>query len=173
MEEWKVCVDFPTHEVSTLGNIRHIKRKINMIGMLDKDGYRCVCITKDKKNHCVRIHRQMAKAFLPNPNNHPLIDHIDINPLNNIISNLRWASYRMNQINQKFTGSIDVREKQANVRWSDGGKRKVKCFNIKDVEKAREYMRRLRHGGEFIPRDENGNVKYLTDEEWEALQIPI
>lgn len=46
------------------------------------------------------VHRLVAETFLPNPLGLPTVDHIDRNPNNNAVSNLRWASYKMQQDNK-------------------------------------------------------------------------
>ena len=55
------------------------------------------------------IHRLVATLYLPNPNNLPIVDHIDRNPSNNNLSNLRWSSYSGNAINASRTGKVPYR----------------------------------------------------------------
>lgn len=58
---------------------------------LDNKGYaRCRLYQKPS----VLVHRLIAKAFIKNPDNKPTVDHIDRNPLNNSIDNLRFATYK-------------------------------------------------------------------------------
>lgn len=55
-------------------------------------GYKIVTLSKDKKKKICLVHRLIAIAFIPNPDNKPNINHIDANPANNSIENLEWCT---------------------------------------------------------------------------------
>ena len=63
---------------------------------LDGCGYPVVCIPYRKTCY---IHRLVAEAFLPNPENKPAVDHINGNKQDSRIENLRWVSYKENSNN--------------------------------------------------------------------------
>lgn len=48
---------------------------------------------------CIKAHVLVAKAFIPNPDNLPTVDHLDRNKDNNLVDNLRWATHRMQSEN--------------------------------------------------------------------------
>jgi hypothetical protein len=96
-EVWKKINDFE-YEVSNFGKVRRIGKnelKLNK----NTRGYLIIKLYKNSITSTKKVHRLVALAFIPNPDNKPLIDHIDNNPLNNHYGNLRWASYSENNCN--------------------------------------------------------------------------
>lgn len=60
------------------------------------DGYLRISIKVGGKIKLFLIHRLIAKAFIPNPNNYPVVNHIDSNKSNNSVRNLEWCSHKYN-----------------------------------------------------------------------------
>ena len=102
VEEWKPIIGYEgLYEVSNLGNVQSLcagRWKVRMIRkpVPDKDGYLTLNIKKNGKYKCVKIHRIVAQAFIPNPHNLPTINHIDEDKKNNRIDNLEWCSHKYN-----------------------------------------------------------------------------
>lgn len=95
------------YEVSNMGHVRSLdrictgttKRKIKgkMLALnLNEHGYPCVDLSKDGKKRTTKVHQLVAKAFIPNPFAYPVVNHIDSNPSNNVVSNLEWCSQSHN-----------------------------------------------------------------------------
>jgi hypothetical protein len=61
-----------------------------------KNGYKFVCLAKEGKTKLCTVHRLVAIAYIPNPNNYPIVMHLDNDPTNNHISNLQWGTHYMN-----------------------------------------------------------------------------
>jgi len=90
---------YPNYLIYDDGRVYSKKRKIFMKPSLIK-GYLSIRLFIDSKRKGFLIHRLVALHYIPNPHNKPEVDHIDINPLNNSISNLRWAT-RQEQIDNR------------------------------------------------------------------------
>lgn len=67
----------------------------------DKHGYLYVGLSKKGHVKYFRVHRLVAKEFIPNPNNYDTVDHIDFNKENNNVENLRWLPNYINCVRQK------------------------------------------------------------------------
>ena len=62
----------------------------------DKDGYLYVNLYKDGMYKYYKIHRLVAEAYLPNPENLSDVDHIDNDKTHNYLNNLQWITHRDN-----------------------------------------------------------------------------
>jgi hypothetical protein len=65
-------------------------------GSIGEHGYKYYRLSKNGKKKMFYAHRLVAEHFLPNPNNLPVVNHIDGNKLNNSVTNLEWVSYSEN-----------------------------------------------------------------------------
>lgn len=86
------------YTINELGEVYSKYRKRLLIPTISH-GYLTIELWVDGLRKRVRLHRLIAIQFIPNPNNYPIIDHIDRNKLNNSIENLRWTNYSINNRN--------------------------------------------------------------------------
>ena len=69
---------------------------------VDKDGYEYILVRHKGKHKKYLVHRLVAKAFLPNPDSLPQVNHIDGNKRNNSVSNLEWVTNSENQMHSRY-----------------------------------------------------------------------
>ena len=106
-EQWKPIEGTDNdYEVSNLGRVRSMKQYYGVIGRImpqtiQRSGYHYVMLHVNNKPTCRRVHRLVAKAFIPNPDNLPEINHIDGNKDNNQVSNLEWCT-RSHNVKHSF-----------------------------------------------------------------------
>lgn len=105
-EEWRSVVGYEgLYEVSSFGRVRSLPRVRPYKGgtprrlkgkvlktRIGATGYPVFSIYGGPKVREVKVHRIVAEAFIPNPDNLPFVLHWDNNPENNHVSNLRWGS---------------------------------------------------------------------------------
>ena len=155
MEEWKSIPGYEgLYEVSNLGRVRSVERcdRFNrkIVSKILKpnyvSGYLRVGMYKNKTFKYYLIHRLVAQAFLPNPDNLPEVNHKDEDKSNNKVNNLEWCdrSYNMNY------GTVQQRRIQTNInngKYTGNSKTKEyikeysKKYKKEHIEHTREYHR--------------------------------
>ena len=107
MEQFKNA-EVEGYEVSNYGKVFTKRRKIRatlqgttrIIERRQKKpsdngkGYMIIILSKEGKNYKRYVHRLVAMAFIPNPENKPTVNHKDGNKCNNHVDNLEWATYK-------------------------------------------------------------------------------
>ena len=158
-EIWK---DIPGYEglyqVSDLGNVRSINRcvkhgkhgSMNIKGKIlaqHSDGeYLKVKLGKNGKMKTHKVHRLVATAFIDNPDNLPVVNHIDCNKLNNSVDNLEWCtiSYNMQHAyDNNLCESCREASKQNIRKAYEACKKPVRCtttgIEFESAKEAADY----------------------------------
>lgn len=107
MEEWRSIVGTKGFiEVSNEGRARSLLTGTPRLlkAQPDKKGYLRLRVTIEREKMSFKMHREIAKAFIPNPNNLPQVNHKDGNKMNNNVGNLEWCTNRQNQIHALALG---------------------------------------------------------------------
>jgi hypothetical protein len=101
MEEiWKCIPGFDGYQASNLGRIKSLNTNKITNGTITNKGY----LQKTIKGKIYQVHRLVLFAFKGLPPDSKVCDHIDRNPLNNNIENLRWVTQQENTLNRKVWG---------------------------------------------------------------------
>lgn len=130
-EKWKKIEELENYEISNFGRVRNIKTGRILKNQI-KDGREVLNLSKKK----IFIHRLVADAFIPNPNNFPQVNHKDENPLNNHFINLEWCTSKYNSNyglhNERVSRSNKGNKKSNNTNYLDNKNRakKVICDGV-------------------------------------------
>lgn len=148
-EEWKAIVNYEgLYEVSNYGRVKSVARdvattrprthrvmekELKLINFQKK--YKAVNLYKDRKQKRFSVHRLVAGAFIDNPDGLPFVNHIDMNPSNNHVSNLEWCTPEHNNLH-----AIQVLKSERN-EMRDLARKLVKenVLSISEIAKVTGY----------------------------------
>lgn len=135
-EEWVDVVGYEgLYKINRQGKVVRIKDNKVMGEYKDRAGYIFCKLTKNGVGRTELKHRLIAKAFIPNPNNLPEINHKDENKENNSIENLEWCDRKYN-MNYGTCVKRASRKKEKKVCCYDMNLNLVKVYNsIKETSK--------------------------------------
>lgn len=162
-EIWKDIEEYEgIYQVSNHGRIKsmigwnghkYIKRE-KMLNPYKQEGsknyYRAIVkLKKDGKGKEFKVHRLVAEAFIPNPENKAEVNHLDGNPLNNIVSNLEWSTHQENITHSIDTGlkvnTINTIDRKTMVTFLNNGYNYDEIADILGIAKGTvfNYIRRF------------------------------
>lgn len=146
-EEWRSVVGYEDmYEVSDYGRVKSLDRYITVPAnkrnkesiqfkkgdirklQVDRYGYARVLLRKEgSKPKFTQVHRLVAEAFIPNPENKPCVNHLDENPLNNDVNNLEWSTVSENNA----YGNRNKKTSKSRLDFSTNvGRKPVDCFDM-------------------------------------------
>ena len=102
MEEWRDVVGYEgLYMVSNCGRVKSLKfsngKREKIMKLSDRgNGYLRVSLSKDGESKHYNVHRLVAIAFIPNPDNLPYVNHKDECKTNNNVDNLEWCTVEYN-----------------------------------------------------------------------------
>lgn len=98
-EYWKTIPGYPNYKVSNIGRVMKIyKHHPNLIkrSRNTKTGYQVIMLSKGGVQTLFKVHRLVALAFIPNPNNYSEINHKNEDKTDNRVENLEWCTRKYN-----------------------------------------------------------------------------
>lgn len=96
MEQWRKIAGYENYSVSNYGRVRNDNTNKVFEGKKQNTGYIDIVLCHNGVRKHFLVHRLVATAFVPNPNNYPIVNHKDENKTNNNIGNLEWCDKSYN-----------------------------------------------------------------------------
>lgn len=164
-EIWKDITGYEgLYQVSNLGRVKSFKTQHILSPCIGSTGYWMVSLSKCGKTKTWKIHRLVAIAFIPNPNNRKEVGHKDENPLNSCVDNLEWVTTKENcnmplhkrRLSMSLSGRKDGIETKEKKRLAQLGM-KSRLWGVSGGLHPKSHpVQRFTKNGEFI--DEYGSI---------------
>lgn len=147
-------------KVTKFGNRLKVNEEIILNPALGKRGYYVVSLNHNGKSKTFTIHRLIAEAFIPNPENKPCIDHINTIRTDNRIENLRWVTSKENSNNIL---TLKHSSESTSKKWKDG------CYNNRNNIHYRKVQQFDREGNLIATYDSIIEASEITGVERSSI----
>ncbi len=130
MERWMYIPNTSgQYKVSDTGKVMNTKTGRILSPAIDERGYERVCLFKADRRRRYKVHRLVALAFIPNPENKPQVNHKDGNKRNNSVSNLEWVTNAENMDHARANGLHEGHQ-----RFCNSKKKRIIAIHIESGE---------------------------------------
>ncbi len=158
---WKPVLAFTGvygYGVSDCGKVRNTRTGLELKLNPDKDGYLLVALWNDGRSHYFKVHRLVALAFLPNPDNKPQVNHVDGCRTHNAVQNLEWV-----------TALENIRHTIASGRQGKMPSRKIlaRCGDQVEIFESTKAAQRAGHNRAALYLCLTGKQKHHHGRTWE------
>lgn len=121
---WRLLKGYEDYyRINICGGIYSLRNGINLSPAITPYGYYIVNLNKNGERAIKYVHRLVAENFIENPNNYPVVNHIDGNKTNNYAGNLEWTTFQGNSLHSYYVlGNKPTHRK-----------RKVRCVELDKI----------------------------------------
>lgn len=138
-EIWLPIVGYEgIYEISNFGRVKSLQRTVEHHGAKSglynkaekilspqkhstKGGYYEVCLWRENKSKNFKLHRLVATAFIPNPENKPEVNHKDGDKSNNCVNNLEWVTSKENITHAWNNNLVNSNHRKSPIKWNETG----------------------------------------------------
>ena len=137
MDEWRPITRFPNYQISNNGDVVNITTGRKLKPIRESTGYSHVTLCDNGQQYQTSIHRLVAQEFIANPDNKPMVNHIDGDKSNNHVGNLEWCTPSENMQHAYRTGLQKPIASQ--IRSSLAKSAEVRRKPVRNLDTGAEY----------------------------------
>lgn len=165
----KEIVAFPDYFITQQGSVESSRTGKILKGRLDKNGYLLVNLYKDRQSYTRKVHRLVAEAFIPNPDNKTQVNHKDGNKSNNHVINLEWSTQSENMRHAYRNGLNHISDLQRK-RTSEINKVKLKGAYTWSHPEYGQFLGGQRELSRLYNNPNQGNLSKLITGELKSVK---
>jgi len=161
--KWASVNSHNGYEVSSTGEIRSIERSVMnsetttrlvkskiKLPFVSREGYAYVQLYQNDKRTVCAVHRLVAGAFITNPDNKPMVNHLDGNKLNNDVCNLEWVT-RLENAQHAWVNGLHFDIEQCRERMIGTKCKSVSQYHNVSFDASRnKWKAHMKHYGKMI-----------------------